>query len=155
MATWSTVQMKDKGSHCITRTCSIAIHRWLIDSHSSIPTTCNDSFISATTISPGKSLLPTPYRASSRAGKKRLLTATHGRRAKKAFARQKSQTSPHPGVAEFLYYLQARITALPADRLFQSRARQAIDQPHYPAAAQHIIFFRDRERASAYGLAGV
>ena len=103
MATWSTVQMKDKGSHCITRTCSIAIHRWLIDSHSSIPTTCNDSFISATTISPGKSLLPTPYRASSRAGKKRLLTATHGRRAKKAFARQKSQTSPHPGVAESLY----------------------------------------------------
>jgi hypothetical protein len=57
-------------------------------------------------------------------------------------------------VAESLY-LQARITALPADRLFQSRARQAIDQPHYPAAAQHIIFFRDRERASAYGLAGV
>ena len=41
----------------------------------SISTTCNDSLISVTIISPGKSLLPTPYRASSRAGKKRLLTA--------------------------------------------------------------------------------
>ena len=73
------------GSRCITRTCSIAIHRCLIYIlPQSIPIILQQCFHSCDNNLPRKkSLLPTPYRASSRAGKTRLLTATHGCRTTK------------------------------------------------------------------------
>jgi hypothetical protein len=108
-------------------TCDISIAHQFIRF---ISTTCNDSFISVTIISPGKSLLSTPYRASSRAGKKRLLTAPTVAEPK-AFAPQKSQTSPHPGVAESLYLQpQHRLAGRPP---FPISRQTSHDQPHYPA----------------------
>lgn len=142
------------GSHHIKRTCSVAIHRWLVDSRGPFQPHANNPFISVTVIPHEKVYLPPRIDASSRAGKKRLLTAPTVDAPKKRLHVRNLKPRhtlawPNPSTCR---------PASPPCRptaFSQSRARQAIDQPHYPAAAQHIIFFRDRERASAYGLAGV
>lgn len=83
-----------------------------------------------TIISPGKVYCPPRIEHPVGLGKA-LADRTHGCRARSVCKSEISNlATPWRGRIPLL---AARITALPADRLFQSRAKQAIDQPHYPA----------------------